>query len=64
MEQVEQVLFSAGKAGVKTFEAQVDPLPNEENPAQQYGHAIGQRGSTASRGFCIWKASRAESSSS
>jgi uncharacterized membrane protein len=31
-EQVEQVLFNAGKAGVKTFEAQVDPLPNEENP--------------------------------
>ena len=32
IEQVEQVLFNAGKAGVKTFEAQVDPLPSEENP--------------------------------
>ncbi len=32
IEQVEQVLFNAGKAGVKTFEAQVDPLANEENP--------------------------------
>ncbi len=32
VEQVEQVLFNAGKAGVKTFEAQVDPLPAEENP--------------------------------
>jgi uncharacterized membrane protein len=31
VEQVEQVLFSAGPAGVKTIQAYVDPLPNEEN---------------------------------
>ncbi len=31
VEQVEQVLFSAGPAGVKTIEIYVDPLPNEEN---------------------------------
>ena len=32
IEQVEQVLFSAGKAGVKTVETEVDPLAGEENP--------------------------------
>lgn len=32
VEQVEQVLFSAGPAGVKTVEVAVDPLANEENP--------------------------------
>src|SRR5579863_899610 len=31
VEQVEQVLFSAGPAGVKTIQAYVDPLPAEEN---------------------------------
>src|SRR5580658_1924581 len=31
VEQVEQVLFSAGPAGVKTIQAYVDPLPSEEN---------------------------------
>jgi uncharacterized membrane protein len=31
-EQVETVLFNAGDAGVKTLEASIDPLPNEENP--------------------------------
>ena len=30
-EQVEQVLFSAGPAGVKTIRAYIDPLPAEEN---------------------------------
>ena len=43
VEQVEPVLFSAGPAGVKTIQAYVDPLPNEENPAQQFGDATGQR---------------------
>lgn len=32
VEQVEQVLFNAGDAGVKTIETSVDPLPDEENP--------------------------------
>jgi uncharacterized membrane protein len=32
VEQTESVLFSAGTAGVKTIEASVDVLPNEENP--------------------------------
>jgi uncharacterized membrane protein len=31
VEQVEQVLFSAGPAGVKAIQASVDPLPSEEN---------------------------------
>lgn len=31
VEQVEQVLFSAGPAGVKTIQASVDPLAGEEN---------------------------------
>lgn len=31
-EQVETVLFSAGDAGVKTVEAAIEPLANEENP--------------------------------
>jgi hypothetical protein len=31
-EQVETVLFNAGDAGVKTLEASIDALPNEENP--------------------------------
>lgn len=31
VEQVEQVLFSAGPAGVKTIQIYVDPLANEEN---------------------------------
>ena len=31
VEQVEQVLFSAGPAGVKNIQAYIDPLPNEEN---------------------------------
>ena len=31
-EQVETVLFNAGDAGVKTLEASIDPLLNEENP--------------------------------
>ena len=31
-EQVETVLFNAGAAGVKTLEASIEPLPNEENP--------------------------------
>jgi uncharacterized membrane protein len=30
-EQVETVLFNAGDAGVKTIQAAIDPLPNEEN---------------------------------
>ena len=30
-EQVEQVLFNVGPAGVKTIETSVDPLPSEEN---------------------------------
>ena len=34
VEQVEQVLFNAGPAGVKTIETSVDPLPGEENIAQ------------------------------
>ena len=29
--QVENVLFNAGPAGVRTIEASIDPLPNEEN---------------------------------
>lgn len=29
--QVEQVLFNAGPAGVRTIQAAIDPLPNEEN---------------------------------
>src|SRR5262249_3551831 len=32
VEQVEQVLFNVGDAGVKTIETSVDPLANEENP--------------------------------
>lgn len=32
VEQVEQVLFSAGPAGVKTVQIYVDPLASEENP--------------------------------
>ncbi|HEY4363192.1 MAG TPA: hypothetical protein VGN17_19640 [Bryobacteraceae bacterium] len=32
VEQVEQVLFSAGPAGVKTIVASIDPQGNEENP--------------------------------
>jgi uncharacterized membrane protein len=32
VEQVEQVLFNVGSAGVKTIETLVDPLSNEENP--------------------------------
>jgi uncharacterized membrane protein len=32
VEQVEQVLFNAGNAGVKSIETSVDPLPGEENP--------------------------------
>jgi uncharacterized membrane protein len=31
-EQVEQVLFGAGKAGVKTIETEIAALPNEDNP--------------------------------
>jgi uncharacterized membrane protein len=31
VEQVEQVLFSAGPAGVKTIQVYVEPLPSEEN---------------------------------
>jgi uncharacterized membrane protein len=31
VEQVEQVLFNVGPAGVKTVETSIDPLPNEEN---------------------------------
>ncbi len=31
VEQIEQVLFSAGPAGVKAIQVYVDPLPNEEN---------------------------------
>jgi uncharacterized membrane protein len=31
-EQVENVLFNAGDAGVKTLEAAIEPFPNEENP--------------------------------
>jgi uncharacterized membrane protein len=30
-EQIENILFNAGKAGVKTIQAFIDPLPNEEN---------------------------------
>jgi uncharacterized membrane protein len=32
VEQVENVLFNAGAAGVKAFDISIDPLPNEENP--------------------------------
>ncbi|HEY7337442.1 MAG TPA: hypothetical protein VH639_21295 [Bryobacteraceae bacterium] len=32
VQQVEPVLFNVGPAGVKTVEASIDPLPNEENP--------------------------------
>jgi uncharacterized membrane protein len=32
MEQVENVLFNAGAAGVKAFDISIDPLANEENP--------------------------------
>ena len=31
VEQIENVLFNAGPAGVKTFDISIDPLPNEEN---------------------------------
>src|SRR6185436_1044913 len=31
-EQVETILFNAGNAGVKTLEASIEPLQNEENP--------------------------------
>ncbi|MGH9559693.1 MAG: glutamine amidotransferase, partial [Bryobacteraceae bacterium] len=31
VEQIEPVLFNAGSAGVKTVQAQIDPLPGEEN---------------------------------
>ncbi|HLH40126.1 MAG TPA: hypothetical protein VKX39_13335 [Bryobacteraceae bacterium] len=31
VEQTESILFNAGTAGVKTIEASIDPLPNEEN---------------------------------
>jgi len=31
VEQIEQVLFSAGAAGVKAIQVYLDPLPNEEN---------------------------------
>ena len=44
VEQVEQVLFSAGPAGVKTIEIYVDPLPNEENMHNNSVTAAGQRG--------------------
>jgi uncharacterized membrane protein len=30
-EQIETVLFNAGKAGVRTVQVYIDPLPNEEN---------------------------------
>ena len=32
VEQVENVLFNAGAAGVKSFDISIDPMPNEENP--------------------------------
>ena len=32
VEQVEQVLFGAGKAGVKTIETEIAPIANEDNP--------------------------------
>jgi len=31
VEQTESVLFNAGRAGVRTVETSIDPLPNEEN---------------------------------
>ncbi len=31
VEQVENVLFNGGAAGVKSFDVSIDPLPNEEN---------------------------------
>jgi len=36
IEQIEQVLFNVGSAGVKTIETSVDPLPNEENPRNNH----------------------------
>ena len=32
VDQVEQVLFNVGDAGVKTVETAIEPLANEENP--------------------------------
>jgi uncharacterized membrane protein len=36
VEQIEQVLFNVGPAGVKTIETSVDPLANEENPKNNH----------------------------
>jgi uncharacterized membrane protein len=36
VEQIEQVLFNVGSAGVKTIETSVDPLSNEENPRNNH----------------------------